>query len=1297
MTTTPTQPALPENHKLTSENTAQILIPITEKSDNKAFINPIQEFNRDLSVAAIKVWSEIVCDEKSAKFKQRLEKNSNRNSTGNSTGKRREPIENPDWVHNFSILDALSATGLRAIRYAKEIPNANRIYANDFSPDAVAAIRQNVTYNQLQGRVNVTEGDASALMYQHRSKAQFDVIDLDPYGTAAPFIDAAVQSLSSGGLLCITCTDTAVMAGTNYPEKCFTNYGGTPVRAEYTHEAALRLILNSISQSASRYGRYIEPMMSLSIDFYVRMWVRIHDGSAETKKAFSKTGSVHVCSFCRAHTIQPFGRIVEKVSGKGNVSSKFQAAQSVGVGSGVDASGRCSECHAHCHTNGPMWIDKLHNKAFTQRLLQHVTQAQEGTYGTATRMKGMVSTAHDELDEPFYFTTDSVASAMKLTAPSMVTVGSGLVNAGYAVSRSHALPGSIKTDAPVSAVHDMMRKWMLSHPVKLENVKEGSPTRHLLTKEPRIDADLTHNQKVVDLFNSKEKIRRYQANPANWGPLARPARGDKIEKQGEKDEKVEDKHENTGDERKNVGDKRSQEHLQDRTDITHTKKAKYNLTFITMRKFSICFVRGDARSVYDSDKPVNANSKAEQLATATRDIPTEGDAFHRTTFGAKADNVEVGMKAGRRGPYLLSDPIMRDKVSHFDHERIPERVVHARGDAAHGFFKLHTSLEDVTHAKVLNDTESETPMFVRFSTVLGSSGAAETAREVQDGMKFPDLIHAAKPEPRTGIPQAQTAHDNFWDFISLSEESTHMASWVLSDATIPRSYRMIQGFGVNTFVFVNKEGKRTFVKFHWKPHLGHHSLCWDEALKLGGQDPDFLRRDLYMFIDAGIYPKYEFGVQLVPEEDEDKFSFDLLDCTKIIPEEEVPIKWVGTMTLNRTVTDQFAENEQVAFCTNNIVPGIDYSDDPMLQVRNFSYFDTQISRLGGINFSQIPINQPIPQACPFMNTLRDGSSSKVIPSGPNYYPNRFNNNPGPASVAQGGLHHPPYKVGGVRERNLGPKFFEYYDQATLHYNSLSDVEKNNYVNTAAFEIGRCDDRGVQERMMERFKHIDYDLAKSIASNFGIDVGQPVKKNHGRKTDGSNPISMLSKNNTFKAEGRLIAMIAPDGFDYQQAVAVQKAFSSLGNIVAVIGTRKGPTYGKNGEQLDTQFTFELARSTYFDSLIFLDGNDTYQKTLQMGRPKHWCIEAYAHYKPLAVVGSSAEWASKLIPITNKIEDSKSFSVQDGVVVAPNLTNQDTGLLEKLTHGVYDAATFAGAYAQAIAGHRYWRRDNSTLAY
>ncbi|TIA90666.1 hypothetical protein E3P99_01451 [Wallemia hederae] len=583
-TATAATQAIPSNYKLTSENSAQILVPITEQSDNKAFINPIQEFNRDLSVASISVWSEMVREEKMAKFAARRSK---------GKGKRMAE-ENPDWQFKFSILDALSATGLRAIRYAKEIPNADRIYANDFLPDAVEAIRRNVEYNGVSDKVSATEGDASALMYQHRSKAQFDVIDLDPYGTAAPFVDAAVQSLSNGGLLCITCTDTAVMAGSNYPEKCYSNYGGTPVKAEYSHEAALRLILNSVSQSAARYGRYIEPLMSLSIDFYVRMWIRVHDGLSGTKKAFSKAGLVHVCSFCRSHKIQAFGRVVTKTSDKGAESTKFQAPQTAHVGE----NGRCDECSAVMHANGPMWIDTLHNKTFTKRLLEHV-ENNASKYGTAHRMKGMVSTANEELDAPFYFTTDTIASAMKLAAPSMLTVASGLVNAGYHVSRSHALAGSIKTDAPASAIHDMFRKWMKTRPIKLDNVKEGSPTRVLVTKEAVIDADLTHNQTVIDMLNNKERMTRYQANPANWGPLAKPAGGpprkkgteegvEKVAKEDNgtsveaskattKDDKLDNhgKADSSGDSvDKNVGEKRTVDGANDAHD---NKKAKLDV------------------------------------------------------------------------------------------------------------------------------------------------------------------------------------------------------------------------------------------------------------------------------------------------------------------------------------------------------------------------------------------------------------------------------------------------------------------------------------------------------------------------------------------------------------------------------------------------------------------------------------------------------------------------------------------------------------------------------------------------
>ncbi|GAA5866179.1 hypothetical protein JCM8547_007194, partial [Rhodosporidiobolus lusitaniae] len=411
-------------------------------------------------------------------------------------------------------------------------------------------------------------------------------------------------------------------------------------------------------------------------------------------------------------------------------------------------------------------------------------------------------------------------------------------------------------------------------------------------------------------------------------------------------------------------------------------------------------------------KELGGNAKIAQLEQFTVRVPQDGD-VHVTNFGqAPVDNLITGMKAGARGPISIDDPVGRERISHFDHERIPERVVHARGAGAHGYFKLTESLSEYTSAKVLTEVGAITPTFVRFSTVLGSNGAAETAREVrgfatkfytsqgnwdivgnnipvffmQEGIQFPDLIHAGKPEPQCHFPQAQTAHDSFWDWISLTPDSVFMSLFSLSDYTIPRSYRMIKGFGVNTFVLVNKEGKRTFVKYHWKPRLGQHALVWDECMKLGGQDPDFLRRDLADAIEAGAYPVYDFGVQLISEEQEQTFDFDILDCTKWVPEELAPIKWVGEMTLNRNPTNYFAETEQVAFCTSNIVPGMDYSNDPMLQLRNFSYHDTQISRLGGVNFPQLPINRSV---CPFISTIRDGQHQGRIPAGPHYYPNRF--------------------------------------------------------------------------------------------------------------------------------------------------------------------------------------------------------------------------------------------------------------------------------------------------------------------
>ncbi|KPV72577.1 uncharacterized protein RHOBADRAFT_55678 [Rhodotorula graminis WP1] len=753
-------------------------------------------------------------------------------------------------------------------------------------------------------------------------------------------------------------------------------------------------------------------------------------------------------------------------------------------------------------------------------------------------------------------------------------------------------------------------------------------------------------------------------------------------------------------------------------------------------------------AVVEAVRKLPTNAKLDQLEGHTVRCPRDGDRHVGVFSQVPVDNLDTSVRAGARGPTSIDDPVARERISHFDHERIPERVVHARGVGAHGNFKLHTSLEDVTFAKVLTEVGVETPVFVRFSTVLGQNGAAETAREVrgfatkfytqegnwdivgnnipvffiQDGVKFVDLIHAAKGEPQTNIPQAQTAHDNHWDFLSLTPESVFMSLYQLSDHAIPRSYRMIQGYGVNTFVLVNKQGTRTFVKYHWRPHLGAHGLVWDEALKLGGQDPDFLRRDLADAIEAGAYPKYELGVQLISEEQELGFDFDILDCTKVVPEELVPIKWVGTMTLNRNPTNYFAETEQVAFCTSNIAPGMDYSNDPMLQLRNFSYFDTQLSRLGGPNFSSIPINRSV---CPFISTIRDGHSQHRIPAGPNYYPNRYEtpntatphgkgqNYEGEAQTAdnlkpkEGVQSVAPYKVEGSRGRIRPQRFNNHYDQAQLFWNSMSKVEQQHIIDAARFELGRCDDRDVQIRNIMRWNEVDHELAVAVAEAFDIDVPEPKLKNHGRKTDGMSPFSMLSPNNPGSATGRRFAIFALDGFDSLQVSGMVAAVTALGSIPNVIGSRKGPCYPrgtKRGDSdakgvINSNFTLETARSTLFDAIFIPDGDEAFLKELSSGRGLHWIREAFAHFKTIAAVGASVPvFAHKALPgITDyKADLSAAYSEKNGVVLAENLPNDDASLWAKVT-GVADLGGFGKAFIDAVAKHRHWDRDISSVAY
>ena len=457
---------------------------------------------------------------------------------------------------------------------------------------------------------------------------------------------------------------------------------------------------------------------------------------------------------------------------------------------------------------------------------------------------------------------------------------------------------------------------------------------------------------------------------------------------------------------------------------------------------------------------------AQTPADAQRTPPVDEGEFLTTNQGVRVNDNQNTLRAGERGPSLLEDFHFREKMTQFDHERIPERVVHARGVGAHGVFQVYDdSLAQYTRARVLTDPSLQTPVFVRFSTVNGSRGSSDLARDargfatkfytvegnwdlvgnnipvffIQDAIKFPDLVHAFKPEPHDEIPQASTAHDNFWDFISLTPESMHMIMWVMSDRAIPRSLRMMQGFGVHTFRLVNAEGQSTFVKFHWTPVLGVHSVVWDEAQKISGKDPDFHRRDLWNAIASGAFPEYELGVQLVPEADEMNFDFDLLDATKLIPEDLVPIQPVGKLTLNRNPDNFFIETEQVAFHTGHVVPGIDFSNDPLLQGRNFSYLDTQLNRFSGPNFHQIPINQ---SKAAVNNYQQDGFMRYANrPGRVNYEPNSLGGNAREATPEEGGFVSYPAATEGTKVRARSESFGDHFTQATLFYNSMSDPEK----------------------------------------------------------------------------------------------------------------------------------------------------------------------------------------------------------------------------------------------------------------
>ncbi|EPS42548.1 hypothetical protein H072_3470 [Dactylellina haptotyla CBS 200.50] len=677
---------------------------------------------------------------------------------------------------------------------------------------------------------------------------------------------------------------------------------------------------------------------------------------------------------------------------------------------------------------------------------------------------------------------------------------------------------------------------------------------------------------------------------------------------------------------------------------------------------------------------------------------------------------------GREGPMLLEDSIAREKIHRFDHERIPERVVHARGAGAFGYFKLKQSASDVTHANVLTDTSRTTPVFVRFSTVLGSRGSADTVRDVrgfavkfytqegnwdivgndipvffiQDAIKFPDLIHAGKPEPDNEVPQAQSAHNNFWDFAILHSEATHMLMWAMSDRGIPRSYRMMQGFGVNTFTLVNGAGERSFVKFHFKPELGVHSLVWDEALKLSGQDPDFHRKDLEEAIKNGAPAKWDFGIQVIPENQQDAFEFDILDATKIWPEELIPVRYIGELVLDRSVDEYFTQTEQVAFCTSHVVPGIGFSDDPLLQGRNFSYFDTQITRLG-INWEELPINRPV---CPYLNINRDGASRHRITKGKvNYWPNRFEGTPP--------VHDPkdttayreyPEKVVGIKQRLQAPKFKEHFNQATLFWNSMTDIEKLHITKALSFELSHCDDEVVFNRACARLADIDISLAKAVAENVGGTLPTQIRQNNGKKSKFLSQMAFMPEKPTIKS--RRVAIILADGYDKTFVTTAKAALTAAGAVPMIIGPRRnyiyaaGETRGDKGGGIWADHHFEDQRSTMFDALLLPPGAHV-ASLASNGRVIHWIRESFGHLKPIGAVGASIQLIKKAIqlPVVNIADESSNQAVDSyGVVTVGGLE----GGVKEIVEIMKGASDFIGAFAYRISTHRCWERELEGLA-
>lgn len=687
----------------------------------------------------------------------------------------------------------------------------------------------------------------------------------------------------------------------------------------------------------------------------------------------------------------------------------------------------------------------------------------------------------------------------------------------------------------------------------------------------------------------------------------------------------------------------------------------------------------------DESSEIRAGGELHQHAG--KDVPVL-----TTQQGIPISDDQNSLRIGPRGPGALEDSNFREKIFHFDHERIPERVVHARGYGAHGYFENYESLADITSADLFQRAGEKTPTFVRFSTVAGNKGSADLARDVrgfavkmytkqgnwdlvgnnmpvffiQDAIKFPDLIHAAKAEPDCDFPQAQTAHDSFWDFISLMEETMHMVMWIMSDRGIPRSFRFMEGFGIHTFRLVTAEGKSTFVKFHWKPKLGMQSVVWDEALKINGADPDFHRRDLWNAIQAGNFPEWELGMQLFDDKFADEFAFDVLDATKLIPEEELPIRRVGRLVLNRCVDNFFAETEQVAFCTSNIVQGIDFSNDPLLQGRNFSYLDTQVKRLGGPNFTQIPINAP---KCPMHTLQQDGHMAMINPKGKaNYEPNSLGGAAGgPRESHEFGFRTFPAEEHGRKVRERPESFGDHYSQARQFYISQTDTEQGHIADALIFELSKVLRPAIRARVVSHLKNIDTELAGRVAMGLGLVEPMPASAPHVEARQDLKPSAALSmaKNPPKTFAGRKVGILLCDGVDRGVLDSLKQELDHEGASMEIIAPTVGGVTASDGTAIAAGQRIGGAPSVLYDAVAILLTEAGAKKLANNNAAKSFLSDAYAHLKFIG-------WVQGAMPLFERAGIGQAM---------------DEGFVE------LGGSAGAAAFVKACKGLRLWQREKA----